>query len=55
MVMKMIILSGKVGEAIATVEDLYPGLLQLNMDLSFRLKVRLMITMIMTMLTMLLF
>lgn len=41
-----LLLSGKVGEAIATVEDLYPGLLQLNMDLSFRLKVRQFIEMV---------
>ena len=32
-------LAGKLGEAISTVDQLYPGLLALNQDLHFRLKV----------------
>ena len=34
-----LVLAGKLGEAIGTVEQLYPGLLALNQDLHFRLKV----------------
>jgi len=35
-----LVLAGRLGEAIATVEQLYPGLLALNQDLHFKLKVR---------------
>ena len=34
-----LVLAGKLGEAITTVDQLYPGLLALNQDLHFRLKV----------------
>ena len=34
-----LVLAGKLGEAIGTVDQLYPGLLALNQDLHFRLKV----------------
>ena len=34
-----LVLAGRLGEAIATVEQLYPGLLALNQDLHFKLKV----------------
>jgi len=35
-----LVLAGRLGEAIATVDLLYPGLLALNQDLHFKLKVR---------------
>jgi len=41
-----LVLAGKIGEAISTTEDLYTGLLQLNQDLHFRLKVRQFIEMV---------
>lgn len=41
-----LVLAGKLGEAIGTVEQLYPGLLALNQDLHFRLKVRQFIEMV---------
>ena len=34
-----LVLAGKLADAIATVEELYPGLLHLNQDLHFKLKV----------------
>ena len=34
-----LVMSGKIGEAIKAVEQLYPGLLALNQDLHFKLKV----------------
>merc|ERR1719350_1530582 len=41
-----LVLAGKLGEAISTVDQLYPGLLALNQDLHFRLKVRQFIEMV---------
>jgi len=41
-----LVLSGRIGEAISTVEELYPGLLHLNQDLHFKLKVRQFIEMV---------
>jgi len=41
-----LVLSGRLGEAISTVEELYPGLLHLNQDLHFKLKVRQFIEMV---------
>jgi len=41
-----LVLGGKLGEAINTVEQLYPGLLNLNQELHFRLKVRQFIEMV---------
>lgn len=41
-----LVLAGKIGEAISTTEELYTGLLQLNQDLHFRLKVRQFIEMV---------
>jgi len=41
-----LVLAGRVGEAISTVEELYPGLLHLHPDLHFRLKVRQFIEMV---------
>ena len=35
-----LVLEGRIGEAIATTKQLYPGLLRNNQDLLFRLKVR---------------
>jgi hypothetical protein len=34
-----LVLAGRLGDAIATVEELYPGLLHLHQDLHFKLKV----------------
>ena len=41
-----LVLAGKIGEAISTVDQLYPSLLALNQDLHFRLKVRQFIEMV---------
>jgi len=41
-----LVLSGKLGEAIKTVDKLYPGLLTLNQELHFKLKVRQFIEMV---------
>jgi len=41
-----LVMSGKIGEAIKAVEQLYPGLLALNQDLHFKLKVRQFIEMV---------
>jgi len=41
-----LVLAGKLGEAIGTVDQLYPGLLALNQDLHFKLKVRQFIEMV---------
>jgi hypothetical protein len=35
-----LVLAGRLGDAISTVEELYPGLLHLHQDLHFKLKVR---------------
>jgi len=41
-----LVLAGKLGDAIARVEELYPGLLHLHQDLHFKLKVRQFIEMV---------
>merc|ERR1719188_808718 len=41
-----LVLAGKLGDAITTVEELYPGLLHLHQDLHFKLKVRQFIEMV---------
>jgi len=41
-----LVLAGKLGDAVRMVEQLYPGLLQLNPDLHFRLKIRQFIEMV---------
>lgn len=41
-----LVLAGRLGEAISTVEELYPGLLHLHQDLHFKLKVRQFIEMV---------
>jgi len=41
-----LVLGGRIGEAVQTVEDLYPGLLHNNMELQFKLKVRQFIEMV---------